>query len=116
MSSRSINEELKRLIESATTGATAGGPRITKTRMILNHLDQIEEALQRGIGRAALAQVFGWSLGEFDSGLYRARRMHRAGGDQRLKADPPTAETPAETQGNKTTNSPTPTNSLRKPL
>lgn len=107
----SISEALGQLIEAAKTGARAKGARISKTQQVRQHLDQIEEALLRGVGRAALAEAYGWSLSVFDAALYRARRMRQAGGDRRIRkhnrtgnanqTNPASADVPAPTSCSK---------------
>lgn len=114
MSEDSIRTALEQLISGAT--ATPSGRRIPKTRQVLNHLDQIEEALGRSVGRAAIAETFGWSLSTFDAALYRARNLREAGGDRRLRtaAQPPEPKNAREISGKPTTS--IPPSALRKPL
>jgi len=119
----SVEQTISQLIEAAKTGARASGARISKTQQVRQHLDQIEEALENGVGRAALAQAYGWSISIFDAALYRARRMRQAGGDRRIhQSNQPPAPAPAGANTTKRTTSAaaspeqTNTNSLRKPL
>lgn len=117
----SVSATITLLIEAAKHGNKSTAKKVSKTKQIFNRLDQIEEALQSGVGRAALAEAYGWSVSIFDAALYRARRMRQAGGDRRIhhsSARPSSAPTPGSKIIKK--DEPTPsagqTSTLRKPL
>ncbi len=98
-----VQEKIEALIQQAKHGGRAGG--ISKTRAVFNQLPRIEEALSLGVTRQAIAETFGWTLGEFEGAYRRALAQHaraRASGDgdentESGKPKPAVAVTPAKT-------------------
>lgn len=56
------------------------------TRRVLAGLGRIEEAMDGGVSRADLAQVYGVTLPQFNAALAGARRLKRQGGDGRRRS------------------------------
>ena len=68
-----VQEKIEALIEQARAGGRAGG--ISKTRAVFNQLERVEEALSLGVKRQAIAESFGWTLGEFEGAYRRALQL-----------------------------------------
>jgi len=97
-----VQEKIDALIQQAKHGGRAGG--ISKTRAVLNQLSRIEEALSLGVTRQAIAETFGWTLGEFEGAYRRALAQHaraRASGNENIKPGKPKPAKPVIPANNK---------------
>jgi hypothetical protein len=68
-----VKNKIDALIDQAKQGGRDGG--ISKTRAVFSQLERIDEALRLGIKRQALADSFGWTLGEFEGAYRRAQQL-----------------------------------------
>ena len=87
-------EKIRALIETARTGG-AGAP-ISKTRQVLNLLDEIEEAIRVGIPRRLIAEQLDMRLPQFAQALKRARhqRQKQLGNGNRQPPQPMPSSSP----------------------